>query len=56
MDISELDDPEFLAERRGAREELAADPTSSELVIRVAAMDHEFDRHAGKAWGETAAS
>jgi hypothetical protein len=50
-DLAKLDDPEFLAERRRAREELECLPVwSDELAARVAALDEEFIRRARAAW------
>ena len=51
LDLSALDDPEFLAERRRVREELESAPTvSDELAARCAALDEEFIRRARAAW------
>ncbi len=50
-DLAELDDPEFLAERRRIREELERMPAwSDELAARLAALDEEFVRRARAAW------
>jgi hypothetical protein len=47
----DLDDSEFLAERRRVREELERAPArSDELAARVAALDEEFIRRARAAW------
>jgi hypothetical protein len=51
QDLSALDDPEFLAERRRVREELESTPDASdELSARSAALDDEFIRRARAAW------
>lgn len=47
--IAQMDDPEFLAERRRVREELAVRPTV-ELTVRYQALNAEFDRRASAAW------
>jgi hypothetical protein len=50
-DLAELDDPEFLAERRRVREELERLPVwSDELAARLALLDEEFIRRARAAW------
>jgi hypothetical protein len=50
-DLAELDDPEFLAERRRVREELERMPVGSdELAARLALLDEEFIRRARAAW------
>lgn len=50
-DLAELDDSEFLAERRRVREELERMPVSSdELAARLAALDEELVRRARAAW------
>jgi hypothetical protein len=58
FDFRELDDPEFLAERRRVREVLEDTPEESPgragLVAAYEAMSTEFDRRAARAW--TAAS
>lgn len=43
-DLSKLDDPAFLAERRRVREALQS------LTERYAALTAEFDRRAGAQW------
>ena len=49
---AQLDDPEFLAERRRVREELEHQPTASaELRARYRVLDEEFLRRARIAWG-----
>ncbi len=51
-DISELDDPDFLAERRRVREELEHQPVASaELSARYQVLNEEFLRRARIAWG-----
>jgi hypothetical protein len=48
-DLSQLDDPAFLAERRRVRETIEA------LQARMAELNEEFDRRAGAKWrAETA--
>jgi hypothetical protein len=52
-DFTQLDDPEFLAERRRVREELEHTPehaASAELAARYEALDDEFLRRASAAW------
>jgi hypothetical protein len=50
-DFTQLDDPEFLAERRRIREELEHTPAASaELTARYQAMSEEFLRRARIAW------
>jgi len=53
-DFRQLDDPEFLAERRRVREELERAPEQSpdraKLAAHYAAMSAEFDRRASQAW------
>jgi hypothetical protein len=50
-DLAELDDPEFLAERKRVREELERTPVwSGELATRLAVLDEEFIRRARAAW------
>lgn len=44
--ISQLSDPDFLAERARVREAIAA------LAERMAELDEEFVRRAGAAWTE----
>ena len=51
-DLTRLDDPEFLAERRRVREELEHQPeASAELSARYGVLDEEFLRRARAAWG-----
>ncbi len=54
VDFSQLDDPDFLAERRRVREELEHTPEQSPdragLAARYEAMSAEFDRRAARAW------
>jgi hypothetical protein len=51
-DPTQLDDPEFLAERRRVREELEHQPeVSAELSARYEVLDEEFLRRARVAWG-----
>lgn len=51
-DLSQLDDPGFLAERRRVREELEHQPAASaELRARYRVLDEEFLRRARIAWG-----
>jgi hypothetical protein len=52
-DFSQLDDPEFLSERRRVREELEHTPEkelSPELTARYQQLDDEFLRRASAAW------
>lgn len=50
-DLSQLDDPEFLAERRRVREELEQQPeASAELTARYRVLNQEFLRRARIAW------
>jgi hypothetical protein len=53
-DFSQLDDPDFLAERRRVLEALERTPEESpgraELAARYEAMSAEFDRRAARAW------
>jgi hypothetical protein len=52
-DFSQLDDPEFLAERRRVREELEHTPEnqpSPELTARYEKLNDEFLRRASAAW------
>jgi hypothetical protein len=54
VDFRQLDDPDFLAERRRVREELERAPEQSpgrvRLTARYAEMSAEFDRRAARAW------
>jgi hypothetical protein len=53
-DYTQLDDPEFLAERRHVRERLERLPEHhadrAELTVLYQAMTAEFDRRAASAW------
>jgi hypothetical protein len=52
-EFAELDDPEFLAERRRVREALEHVPeqaVSPELTVRYERLNAEFDRRAAAAW------
>ena len=49
QDITSLDDPELLAERRRVRDELEAHPTRA-LAERYKRLDEEFIRRARTAW------
>lgn len=52
-DFSQLDDPEFLAEYRRARENLEHTPATEvapELMARYQKLDEEFLRRASIAW------
>jgi len=52
-DLRQLDDPEFLAERRRVREELEHTPeqaVSPELTARYEELNDEFLRRARIAW------
>ena len=51
-DLTRLDDPEFLAERRRVREELEHQPeANAELSARYEVLNEEFLRRARVAWG-----
>ena len=51
-ELSRLDDPEFLAERRRVREELEHQPeVSAELSARYEMLNEEFLHRARIAWG-----
>ena len=56
-DLTTMDDPDFLAERRRVREELEHTPereVSSALIERYWRLDEEFLRRARLAWrGDT---
>ena len=49
-DLSQLSDPQFLAERRRVREELEYKPTAK-LTARYERLNQEFLRRARIAWG-----
>jgi hypothetical protein len=49
QDITRLDDPELLAERRRVCDELEVHPTPA-LTERYERLDEEFIRRAGIAW------
>jgi hypothetical protein len=51
QEITRLDDPELLAERRRVRDELAVNPTP-ELAVCYERLDAEFIRRAGIAWNQ----
>ena len=54
-EFAELDDVEFLAERRKVREQIERTPDgeqSEELLSRYEAIDAEFLRRAGLAWAK----
>jgi hypothetical protein len=51
-DFTQLDDPEFLAERKRVREALEYAPeASAELTGRYEKLSEEFLRRARAAWG-----
>jgi hypothetical protein len=51
-DFRQLDDPDFLAERRRVREALEHQPeATAELTARYQRLDEEFLRRARIAWG-----
>jgi hypothetical protein len=51
-DFRQLDDPDFLAERRRVREALEYQPeATAELTARYQRLDEEFLRRARIAWG-----
>ena len=52
-DFSQLDDPEFLAERRRVREALEHQPEAApELTARYQRLNEEFLSRARIAWGQ----
>lgn len=52
VDLSRLDDPDFLDVRRRVREELEHQPeASAELSARYQVLNEEFLRRARIAWG-----
>ena len=52
-DFSQLDDPEFLAERRRVREALEHQPEAApELTARYRRLNEEFLSRARVAWGQ----
>jgi hypothetical protein len=51
-EFREMDDPEFLAERRKVRDELELAPEDEHLLRRYAAIDAEFLRRASAAWAK----
>lgn len=52
-DFSQLDDPEFLAERKRVREALEHQPeAAAELTARYRRLDEEFLCRARIAWGQ----
>lgn len=51
-EFTEMDDPEFLAERRKVRDKLERSPEDEQLLRHYAAIDAEFLRRAGLAWAE----
>jgi hypothetical protein len=51
-EFAEMDDPEFLTERRKIRDELEHSPEDEQLLRRYAAIDAEFLRRAGLAWAQ----
>jgi hypothetical protein len=54
-EFTEMDDPEFLAERRKVRdliERTPADEQSSELIARYQRLNDEFIRRASAAWAK----
>jgi hypothetical protein len=54
VDFTEMDDPEFLAERRRLHDEISgtADGADAELREQYAAVEREFLRRAGMAWSQ----
>jgi hypothetical protein len=56
VDFRQLDDPDFLAERRRVREQLERVPENApgraRLAARYNAMSAEFDRRAARAWAD----
>jgi hypothetical protein len=53
QDLTQMDDVEFIAERRRVRDAVDRTPTdgqSFELLREYAAIDAEFMRRAGLAW------
>jgi hypothetical protein len=51
-EFTEMDDPEFLAERRKVRDAIEHAPEDEQLLRRYAAIDAEFLRRAGLAWAQ----
>jgi hypothetical protein len=51
-DLTKLDDVDFVAERRKAREAVERSPLDFELIRRFAVIDMEFMRRAGMAWSD----
>lgn len=54
-EFTEMDDPEFLAERRRVRDQVERTPTdeqSPELLRRYQDLDDEFIRRARLAWSQ----
>jgi hypothetical protein len=54
-EFTELDDPQFLEERRKAREEIERTPAgeqSAELTARYQRLTEEFLRRAAAAWAK----
>jgi hypothetical protein len=54
-EFTEMDDPEFLAERRKVRDEIErtpADEQSSQLTARYQRLNDEFIRRASAAWAK----
>jgi hypothetical protein len=51
-EFTEMDDPEFLAERRKARDAIEHAPEDEQLLRRYTAIDAEFLRRAGLAWAQ----
>jgi hypothetical protein len=51
-EFTEMDDPEFLAERRKMRDAIELAPEDEQLLRRYAAIDAEFLRRAGLAWAQ----
>jgi hypothetical protein len=49
-DFTQLDDPQFLAERRRVRDVLGS-AASPDLTARLEALDEEFLRRARTCWG-----
>jgi hypothetical protein len=51
-EFAEMNDVEFIAERRKAREDLERAPGDEDLLRQYQAIDAEFLRRAGLAWAQ----
>lgn len=50
-DLTQLDDPEFLAARAELRRQFEQAPDDTEMAAEYQRMTAEFDRRARSAWG-----